>query len=553
MESTARLVGSEVAAILSESAIDQLFLRSDWEAGQRLEQMVADLAAHSEVVASISVVDVDGLVVVSKDIPVGQQLALPAVIFHSDRRPQFVSTEAGRDGGVYHLFVPLIRDDAILGYLRVSIGNQRIEQLYRRAQHQLATLVAAGLAFIAVVGFLVELQVARTANKLTMALESAIRGETSEPAKNDEFAKALNTAHRAGKELSAARAQTADAQGRFSELMRVIDVGILLIGPVGEIDFANEQARRLCGCPNAGELEERWGSLSEYFNTVPFDSASTGGSLDVEVPTSGRSNRIRLEYYPRYQHGGWLILVRSRDMLDALENELRLAIQMRGFAQFYVAFVHDLKAPLNAMVLNIELLKQSLNAPAGGDETELKARQLRYAQVLVQEVMRLDRSLGTVLTHASSPKEMEQQFDLRELIDELGTLLTPLARKQRIELTMPASEQPLPITGHRDRLKQALLNIAINGLESMSHGGALTITTTRRDGVASIALQDSGPGIPPDLLNEIYNMHFTTKDGGTGVGLYVARSVIQAHGGRIRVDSTADHGTCFHVDLPCLT
>ena len=552
MESTARLLGSEIASTISESAAEQL-LRADSAAHQQLEHTVADLAAHSDVIASISVVDAQGHVVASNDLETGRQLPPPDVVFQGDKKTQFLTSDDALTGGEYHLFVPLRRDNNIIGYLRLSIGSTRIVQLYRRAEHQLLLLAAVGLAFIAAVGFLFEIQLSRVAGALKSALEAALRGDEILQSRRhrDEFAEAIETASRVGKELTAARAQTADARGRFGELMKVMDVGILLVGPDKTLEFANDPARVFLGRAGPGTLEDSWDAIRSLLDTS-LDVPPASGTRDLDVPINGRTSNVRLEFSPRDDRAGWLILVKNREMLDALENELRLAIQMRGFAQFYMAFAHDLKAPLNAMVLNLELLKRTLSGAAQqADETEeTRARQTRYIQTVVDEVARLDRCLHTVLTHAAPPNEARDEFDLRELVDELRTLLEPQAKRQRIALNIEAPDSPILMTGHRDRLKQALLNIAINGLESMPQGGQMAVHVANGDGIASISVQDTGPGIPAELLGEIYKMHFTTKDGGTGIGLYVARSVVQSHGGEIKVESEPGQGTCFRISLP---
>jgi len=110
--------------------------------------------------------------------------------------------------------------------------------------------------------------------------------------------------------------------------------------------------------------------------------------------------------------------------------------------------------------------------------------------------------------------------------------------------------QPVCIVGHRDRLKQAFLNITTNALDAMPDGGRLNLVLATQDRHATLAIRDTGPGMSAEVVRKIYNMHFTTKAGGTGIGLYVARSIIEAHGGDIQVDSEPGHGTCFQVQLP---
>jgi signal transduction histidine kinase len=265
------------------------------------------------------------------------------------------------------------------------------------------------------------------------------------------------------------------------------------------------------------------------------------------------ATRLRIEVF-RLADGedreGSLLLIRSRESIEALENELRLAIQMRGFARFYMAMAHDLKAPLNAMVMNLELLRRVL--PQGDDfAPEAKEKSRRYIEVLASEIARLDRQLRMVLQQAVTVRAPKvERFDLRELIDDLSTLLGPQARHQHVTLDAHLPDADVAFSGQRDRLKQALLNIAINALEAMPKGGQMTMSLEQHNGEACIRFIDSGPGIPPELLKNIYQMHFTTKDGGTGIGLYVARSVVESHGGQIDVETDPGKGTRFEVRLP---
>jgi signal transduction histidine kinase len=550
MEGTARLLGTEIAAVVKEVAAEDL-LQADPEAQQRLDAFVADLSANSEVIASVTVVDASGRVVASKDVETGRQLARPEMIFDAKKRSQFLTSVSPLEGGQYHVFVPLVKADSISGYLRLSLSSNRLIALYQRARRQLAWLVVGGLALVALMGLALEVQFSRLGRTLTQVFESATRGATvSEPSYRDDFSDAIAAARRAGQELNVARTQSADAEKRFTELMKVMDVGVVLVGADYALDFANESARQLLGCGAAGELEQHWPRVQQQLAAATADEKPAGAVVDLD--NDQQFGRARLELYPREDRAGWLVLVKNRGVLESLENELRLAIQMRGFAQFYFAFAHDLKAPLNAMVLNLELLKQSLadDRDSEAEVAEVQTRQRKYIQTLVGEVSRLDRSLRTVLTHAMPAKEGRRQFDIREVVDELAELLSPQARHQRVELTMHKSEDPLMLDGHRDRLKQAMLNLAINALESMPDGGRLSIDIHRRDQQAAISIQDTGAGIPPEVLKEIFKMHFTTKNGGTGIGLYVARSVVQAHGGDIHVESEVGRGTCFRLTLP---
>jgi two-component system sensor histidine kinase FlrB len=106
------------------------------------------------------------------------------------------------------------------------------------------------------------------------------------------------------------------------------------------------------------------------------------------------------------------------------------------------------------------------------------------------------------------------------------------------------------LVGYRDRLKQAFLNVAVNALEAMPRGGRMCIEMEEREDRVRVDVRDSGPGIPAELMARIYDSDFTTKGGGSGIGLYVARTVVLLHGGAIEAQSAPGQGTTVHVDLP---
>ncbi|HXQ20368.1 MAG TPA: ATP-binding protein, partial [Candidatus Acidoferrales bacterium] len=531
MEDTARLVGNEIAAAMSESAREQLLL-GDPATRQRLVQVVADLTQRSDVVASIAVVDETGKVIVSDELETGQQLALPAVIFQETTQPQFLSSPSPLQGGTYHLLVPLLRQDAVVGYIRLSLSSQRIAALYRRARHRLALAALIGLTGVIGLGVLLQVRLSRRGAALVRTLEATARGEVvPSHAQRDEFSQVMEAAGKLGRELSATRERGSQAERRVSALANFMDVGVLLLGPDQHLEFANAAARELLGCTDPGDLEQRWDGMRQLL-VDPLDGAGarqTGKRVDVEIPLNGSSRSLRLELHRPEddEHGGYLVLVKDREQLEAFETDLRLATQMRGLARVYGALAHELKAPLGAMALNLELLNDALNTDAETDDN-LRDKRRRYAAVLREELARLNRSLVSVLDQATSMSEVHERFDLRTLVRDIDTLLAPQAKLQRVALEVQLPEREVPLAGHRDRLKQALLNIATNALEAMPDGGRMGVTLDAQDGHATVIIRDSGDGIPPETLEKIYGMYFTTKRGGTGIGLYVSRSVVES-------------------------
>jgi signal transduction histidine kinase len=554
IKNTARIIGSEVAAAISKSAIEDL-VQGDPAARARLEELVADVSEHSDVVESIAVVDETGKVAASDDIEIGRQLAVPEVIFRREGEVEFADSKLLFQGGQYHLFVPLLDQSRLLGYLRLSINSQPLAKLYFRARREFALAALIGVVGVGGLGVLLHVQLSRRSAALTQALERAIGGEpVALPEGRDEFAQAVAVARKVGTQLNEAREQTSQAIRRLGALAKVMDVGVLLLRADKSLDFANGPARELLGYSAPGELEQRWDEIKDLFDNTRqrLGNGTASPHVEIEVAHNGQASRLRLEVNELRDEGseGFLVVVKSREMIDALENELGLAIQMRGVTRFYMGVVHDLKTPLQAMVMNLELLKETLAATAAVTDDRTRERQTRYMDVLRDEVSRLDRQLRALLVHTAPTNEPQQVIDVCDLVRELVMLVSPQAKQQRVTVETSLPESPMPFTGHRDRLKQALLNIAINALEAMPDGGRLAINLENGDGQVRISLRDSGPGISEELLSQIYKMHFTTKSGGTGIGLYVARSVVESHGGEIQVDTDAGRGTCFQIYLP---
>jgi signal transduction histidine kinase len=555
VRNTARLIANEIAGAVSGAAIDQI-VQGEAADPNRFAQIVSRLTEESEIVDSVAVVDNAGRVVAGDALQVGRQLTPPQLLFAQKQRFELSSPNLLR-GGDYHLFVALTEGETTVGYLRPSIRSQRIVRLYGKTRRDLFLAAIAALVGAGLVGLAIHVQLTRRVDQLTQVLDGVSRGDrTPIPAAQDEFAHALDAARRVSRELHAAREEKSQATRRLGALLQAMDVGVVLVKGDGSPEFSNSTACELLGAP-VEDLGARWAEVEKQviqpLREDPSRVCAAGVRADMQLMWNGAARRLRFEIYALDDEaGGLLVLVKDPEMLETLERELGLAVQMRGLARFYGALAHDLRAPLNAMVMNIELLRQTMKKEdrENGVDPELRARQMRYIGVLQQEVARFDRQLKSLLSHAAPPSEERDHLDLRDLVRDLCALLEPQARHQKVDLTTGLPEGPVTMLGQRDRLKQALLNVLINAIEAMPQGGKLDIELASHDGTAEIAVRDTGPGIEPELLGKIFEMSFTTKAGGTGVGLFVSRSIVESHGGRVQIESQAGSGTLFRICLP---
>jgi signal transduction histidine kinase len=561
MDDTAHLVASEVAAALDEQVIGDL-LQGDPPNRLRLLRQIFDLTRRSATVRSLEVVDERGEVFASNDfVAVGRRVAPASAVFGRHPEPRLLAEGTTRSGRTYVLAMPLQRDGFLLGYLRLSLDSSRLETLYASLRRRLFLGALGGLALVAGVSYLMHLQLRHRNAQLVAALERAAVGVEPEAAGPHELLPALAVAGRLGRELQQERRRSLEADRRLQRLAEMMDVGLLLLSRDRQVDFASERAISLLGLPPEPSPAQ-WHAALLPLERILLDgksgNAEKPGGLhaDLEIDSLGRAHRVRCQIHPLDEEGnaGHLVQLRDRELLHAIEIDLRMAAQLRALTRVYRGVAHDLRAPLNAMVLNLELLRRSLEpAPADRDEPprpDLAAKQQRWVNIIEQELQRLRRALDVLLAQTAPPSEKAEPFDLRGVLEEIEALLFPQARQQQVAVRTSVPEQTVTVVAHRDQIKQAALNIAINALEAMPEGGTLELRLERDILRALMRISDTGPGIPPELRDRIFDMHFTTKASGTGIGLYVARSMFEAQGGTVRTASSGPEGTTFELELP---
>lgn len=434
--------------------------------------------------------------------------------------------------------------------LRAELGAALFDRIY--ASVLLATL--AGLASIIVIGALLQLQLKRMGAGLAALVEAVASGDTQAlTLQDDEFSAVRHAAGRLGNEIMAARGQAAQARNKLDAVANVFDVGVIVIAPGGSSDYINQIARQiLIGDRPEGfeaRFTEMYVELKEAIDKVCQDSAGARlANIELTTGKAGVTKRLRVELHPLSSpdNRGCLLIVKNRNLIDALDEDLRAATRARALSRLYAAAAHDLKAPLNAMNLHMEMLKRSLDA---GD-TNARTRRQHYLEVIIQESARLNRLLNSLLEQGAPAAEGCTTVDLARLIDELATLLTPQARHQQVTFDVHLPVDAVWVFGNAGQLKQALLNIILNALECVTEYGRVGVSLRTEESSALIEIDDDGPGIPALLQASIFDMHFTTKETGTGIGLYVGRAVMERHGGEIRVQSRSGAGTRFILSLP---
>ncbi len=231
-------------------------------------------------------------------------------------------------------------------------------------------------------------------------------------------------------------------------------------------------------------------------------------------------------------------------LLERMESHLDVASRLTAISRITGSVAHEIKNPLNAISLHLDLLRARL----GGPEDELTAE----IDVLSKEVRRLDRVVKTFLDFSRPVDVRLEEVDLAALAREVSELMKPQARLAGIDLVFEAPPAPALIRGDADLLKQAILNLVTNALDAMKEGGHLHLRAGRQDDTVTLEVADDGPGIPPELRNKVFQLYFTTKPNGSGIGLAMTYRAVQLHNGTIDFTSENGRGTTFRLQFPAL-
>ena len=182
--------------------------------------------------------------------------------------------------------------------------------------------------------------------------------------------------------------------------------------------------------------------------------------------------------------------------------------------------------------------------------TPKEARLCKKIDVLQREAKRLEEILNDFLRYARGPEPSLTEHSINRVVEDVVNFVTPEMTLHKVQVRTLFDPNIPKIMMDADLLKQALLNIVINAQQAMPNGGELILQTSRRDGMAKIDITDTGEGIAPDNLEKIFNVYYSTKKTGTGLGLPTAKRIVEDHRGDISVQSEVGKGTCFTIQLP---
>jgi signal transduction histidine kinase len=536
-----------------------------------LLSVIDSVNRYSLTVYDVNIGDSQGLTLLSSN-PDNNDKPLPV-------RPQYqqllaagpmqVLAEVFGPPKVFDVVVPLDRNGEPFATVHVGVRTTLLSAFYMPWLKQAMWLTGFALGAALLVAFLLSNLALRPLEEISLQLdywtaqgETAAQGET-ESAKTDQPEQEL--AAQVSTKIEMIGQRMRNVEEVFSALKENLDQilgnlqdGILLFTGDGRAVLVSEAARRF--------LHREGDSVLGLHARDLFDRSTVLGRTLWEAIDAGVAmvqEEIRTETGKRIQASvdfihddesnrglGALVTLHDVESAEEIESELELSRRMAAIGRLTSGVGHEVKNPINAIVVHLELLKAKL-----GDASTPAARHL---DVIDAEIHRLDRVVQT-LVDFSRPVELQlREQDLRGVIADVLALAAEELSTRNVTLVSSLPEEPLIANVDADLLKQAALNVIENGAQAMPEGGRLEVVLEgeqRGAGAAGwksavLRIADEGPGIPEEIREKIFDLYFTTKSGGSGIGLAMTYRILQLHHGSVEVQSERDRGTEFRLRIP---
>jgi signal transduction histidine kinase len=471
---------------------------------------------------------------------------------------------------VFDVTVPLERNGQLFASVHVGVRTTLLGAEYKPWLMQAIWLMGFALSFSLLVAFLLSNLALRPMEQISQQLDywtpPGDAAEEDEPASSNQ-----DMASRVSSKIEKIGQRMRNVEEVFSALKENLDQilgnlqdGLLLFTGDGRAVLVSEAACRFLHKDRdavlglyAREIFDRNTVLGRSL----WESVDAGVSMvQEEIRTeTGRRIRASVDFIhddENEQGLGALVTLHDIESAEQIESELEVSRRMAAIGRLTSGVGHEVKNPINAIVVHLELLKSKL-----GDTSSPATRHL---EVIDAEIHRLDRVVQT-LVDFSRPVELQlREQDLREIVTEVVALSSAELSTRDVPVVSSMPDEPLIANVDGDLLKQALLNVIQNGAQAMPGGGTLEVeirgdhrSPSNGDRFAFpahkeaiISIRDQGPGIPDDIREKIFDLYFTTKAGGSGIGLAMTYRILQLHHGSVEVQSVAGQGSVFSLRIP---
>ena len=452
---------------------------------------------------------------------------------------------------VYDVTYPLQLNGAPFGTIRIGVQTvflkSEVQTRLIRAVYVsgaliiLSLLLAAGISNIAF----------GPLREISRNLDSVSAGEAdlqSTESEHDEYGLVTLKIANLGRQIRDSKEIFSALKDNVDQLMSKLQDGLMLFSRDSRVVLVSAPVESFLGRPRSELLGY---TVQDVFARDSLLGAALLDAFERRRPMSqrefevagGKRVEVSLDFVQeKNSQIGALLIMRDTEPVRRIGDEIEMSRRLSASGRVTRGVAHEVKNPINAIVLHLQLLQNKL--------AHQEPDTLRHMDIIDSEIRRLDRVVQT-LVDFTRPRDLHlEEIDLRRLLEDVAQLAAPDAGQHGVTIDLHMPEQKLPVKVDIDLMKQAILNVVINGVQAMPQGGPLTISARRQNDVALAEVHDRGKGIPKELHDKVFELYFTTKKEGSGIGLAQTYQILQWHYGTVDFESAEITGTVFRFQIP---
>ncbi|MGA2098804.1 MAG: ATP-binding protein [Candidatus Acidiferrum sp.] len=520
-----------------------------------------DAAKSSFSIYEVSITDVDGLVLVSTDESRQGKFAArwtPLNQLTQRGLSHAVRILAGTPR-VYEFDYPFDNDTEPFGEVRVAISSGLLVTELLPSLRKLATIVLFALIISTLLAAVVSRAALAPLAKISAQLDRISAGQYDSPipevtgfgGSGDELGQVSRKITQVGQQLRGVHEIFSTMRENMNSVMAGLEDGLILFTRDARAVMVSPAAEKFLGAPAGQFLGRRVTDIFPVGHPLHEALHIEGDELlevaaEIELKTTEGEKRVSVSVQAIQEDGermGALVTLRDLDSLESINTQLQVSERLAALGRITAGVAHEVKNPLNSMRLWLENLKESL--PPDSDTGAKQA-----VQVLDKEIDRLDAVVKRFLDFTRPMDIRLEATQLAELLKEVLEIAQHQMQKANIQVAQLLPIDVPEVYVDRALLKQAVLNLVLNAGEAMPSGGQLRLVLSRRGEMAEITVGDTGKGIPPENRQKIFQLFFTTRPGGSGIGLASTFRIVQLLNGSIDFTTEVGKGTTFRIELP---
>jgi PAS domain S-box-containing protein len=459
-------------------------------------------------------------------------------------------------GRTYETVLPMTLNDRLFGSIRLGVSTTLLRREVTGSLQQSLAVAAVALPLAWLAAMVLAQLTVRPIRAIVGQVDRIRRGEPLEATPvaegGDEFQELSSQLTRLGRELQADRLSTLSEKAHLQGVVDQLEDGVIFLNSERHILFFNRAAEAVVGLP----LERAVGLpihevLDPAHPLLPFVDQVLVGSAGIRnatvvLPHEGRDKEYLVSAFhmeDAHRVMGVAVLLKDLESVKTVQSLVSYSAKLAALGRLTSGVAHEVKNPLNAMMIHVELLKERLE-DSGADVRQ-------SLEVIGSEIRRLDRVVQGFLKFMRPQELTLKPVDLNAMLQSVCALLEAESQSHGVRFVLDLDADLPAVSADEELLRQAFINILQNAVQAMPTGGAVRVRTRPEElEWVRVTVTDQGVGIAPEDVDKIFKLYYTSKVGGSGIGLSVVYRIVQLHDGTIEAKSEPGRGTAMIVRLP---